>query len=128
MIGVSGLFLWFPMFFARFSPGWTLNVATVIHSEEALLATGFIFVFHFIHTHLRGEKFPLDPVIFTGRITEDEFEKERPEEYERLQQEGRLEAVQASPPPLWLKAVAWITGFAALVFGIFIIILVLGTF
>jgi cytochrome b subunit of formate dehydrogenase len=128
MIGISGLFLWFPMFFARFFPGWVLNVATIVHSDEALLATGFIFIFHFIHTHLRGEKFPLDTVVFTGRITEEEFRKERPIEYERLQREDRLEMIQTDPPPLWLKNMARIVGFAALSVGVFIIILVIGTF
>ena len=53
MIGISGLMLWAPMWFTKFLPGWALNVAYVIHSDEALLATGFIFFFHFFHTHLR---------------------------------------------------------------------------
>ena len=43
MIGVSGLFLWFPVFFSKFLPGWAFNIATIIHSDEALLAAGFIF-------------------------------------------------------------------------------------
>ena len=43
MIGVSGLFLWFPTFFTHIFPGWALNIATIVHSDEALLATGFIF-------------------------------------------------------------------------------------
>ena len=30
MIGVSGLFLWFPAFFGRFLPGWAFNIATVM--------------------------------------------------------------------------------------------------
>jgi hypothetical protein len=68
IIGFSGLVLWFPQFFTTFLPGWFLNAAHVVHSDEALLATGFIFIFHFFHTHLRPETFPLDPVIFTGRI------------------------------------------------------------
>ena len=66
IIGVSGLVLWFPTLFTFFLPGWALNAAYVIHSDEALLATGFIFLFHFFHTHLRPEAFPLDPVIFVG--------------------------------------------------------------
>ena len=37
-----------------------------IHGEEALLAVGFIFTIHFFNSHLRPEKFPMDPVIFTG--------------------------------------------------------------
>ena len=43
-------------------PGWLLNVATIIHSDEALLAVGFIFTVHFFNTHFRPEKFPMDTV------------------------------------------------------------------
>ncbi|OPY69090.1 MAG: hypothetical protein A4E57_01395 [Syntrophorhabdaceae bacterium PtaU1.Bin034] len=127
IIGISGLFLWFPTFFTGFLPGWTLNIASIVHSDEALLAVGFIFIFHYIHTHLRGEKFPLDPVIFTGRITEEEFREERPEEYKRLKQGGGLEAIKADAPPLWLRNLSRIVGFTALAVGIFFIILVIGT-
>jgi hypothetical protein len=65
-------------------PGWALNAAYVVHSEEALLATGFIFLFHFFHTHLRPESFPLDPVIFTGSQPLERFKDERPLEYQRM--------------------------------------------
>ena len=37
VIGSTGLTLWFPEFFTRFIPGWVMNVATIIHSDEALL-------------------------------------------------------------------------------------------
>ena len=67
-----------------FLPGWTLNVAHVIHSDEALLATGFIFVFHFFHTHLRPESFPMDTVVFTGKMPLSRFKAERRLEYQRL--------------------------------------------
>ncbi len=128
MIGVSGLFLWFPTLAARLFPGWVLNIATIVHSDEALLATGFIFIFHFIHTHLRGDKFPLDPVIFTGRVEEEEFREERSTEYERLEREGRLKAIQSDPPALWLEVAAAVVGFSALSVGIFIMLLVVGVF
>jgi hypothetical protein len=54
-------------------PGWVLNVATIIHSDEALLAVGFIFTIHFFNTHFRPEKFPMDTVIFTGTVPLEEF-------------------------------------------------------
>jgi cytochrome b subunit of formate dehydrogenase len=125
IIGVSGLMLWFPTFFTRFLPGWALNVATIVHSDEALLAVGFIFIFHYIHTHLRGDKFPLDQVIFTGRLSEEEMKHDKPLEYERLVGQGRLDEIRADPPPLWLHNFARIVGFSALALGIFIIILVI---
>ena len=93
IIGFSGLILWFPTAFTMVLPGWALNAAYIVHSDEALLATGFIFLFHFFHTHLRPEAFPMDPVIFTGRMPLERFKDERPLEYERLVaagQAGRL--------------------------------------
>ncbi len=65
VIGMTGLMLWFPTVFTRVMPGWMINVATTIHSDEALLAVGFIFTIHFFNTHFRPEKFPMDTVIFT---------------------------------------------------------------
>ena len=47
-------------------PGWIINIALIIHSDEALLAAGFIFSIHFFNTHFRIEKFPMDTVIFSG--------------------------------------------------------------
>ena len=72
-------------------PGWLINVATIIHSDEALLATGFIFTVHFFNTHLRPEKFPMDIVIFTGRMPLEEFKEDKPAEYEALVASGQLE-------------------------------------
>ena len=91
MIGVSGLILWFPKLFTIVLPGWVINIAHVIHSDEALLAAGFIFTFHFFNTHFRIEKFPMDTVIFSGRISKTEMLHERKRWYDRLVAEGRLE-------------------------------------
>jgi hypothetical protein len=83
-IGFSGLMLWFPEFFTLFLPGWILNIATIVHSDEALLASGFIFTIHFFNTHFRPSKFPIDTVIFTGRFPKYELVEERQEQYHRL--------------------------------------------
>ena len=56
IIGSTGLILWFPNFFCSFLPGVTLNVAKVIHSTQALLATGFIFAIHFFTNSPAGGK------------------------------------------------------------------------
>ncbi len=69
IIGLSGLMLWTPSTFARFLPGWVFNIALVVHGEEALLAMVFIFTVHFFNGHLRPDKFPMDTVIFTGRVS-----------------------------------------------------------
>jgi cytochrome b subunit of formate dehydrogenase len=99
VIGFTGLMLWFSEFFTRFIPGWFLNVATIIHSDEALLAVGFIFTVHFFNTHLRPEKFPMDIVVFTGRMPLAEFKRDKPAEYDALVQAGTLDQhlVEAYP-------------------------------
>ena len=74
---LSGLVLWFPETATRLLPGWSINLALIIHCDEALLAAGFIFTFHFFNGHFRPDKFPMDPVIFSGRITEEEMKDER---------------------------------------------------
>lgn len=88
IIGGSGLLLWFPEIFSRVLPGWVFNIALLVHGEEALLAVGFIFTIHFFNGHLRPEKFPMDMVIFTGRVEEHEWKEERQAEVERLGAEG----------------------------------------
>ncbi|HVL66953.1 MAG TPA: cytochrome b/b6 domain-containing protein [Vicinamibacterales bacterium] len=98
IIGGSGLMLWFPEAFSHLVPGWVFNIALLVHGEEALLAVGFIFTIHFFNGHLRPEKFPMDMVIFTGRVSEAELRHERPGEYERLQASGELERL-AMPAP-----------------------------
>jgi cytochrome b subunit of formate dehydrogenase/nitrate/TMAO reductase-like tetraheme cytochrome c subunit len=118
IIGLSGLMLWFPDFFTRFLPGWTLNAAHVIHSDEALLATGFIFIFHFFHTHLRPESFPMDLVVFTGKMPLHKFKAERPLEYQRLVDNNELEDYLVDPPTKAESLTAYIWGTIFLTIGI----------
>ena len=125
IIGGSGLLLWFPVFFAKFLPGWMFNIASLVHGEEALLAVGFIFTIHFFNGHLRPEKFPMDTVIFTGRIPEHELKEERAVQYERMTREGSLPGAEAPPPTLESRAFGWFVGGAALLLGIVVIVLIL---
>jgi cytochrome b subunit of formate dehydrogenase len=97
-IGGSGLMLWFPEFFGRFLPGWMFNVATIVHSDEALLATGFIFTVHFFNTHGRPEKFPMDFVIFNGRISKKEMLEERGDQWRRYEESGMVEQFAVEKP------------------------------
>ena len=99
VIGSTGMVLWFPELFTLVLPGWVINVASIIHSDEALLATGFIFTIHFFNTHLRPEKFPMDIVIFTGRMSLEEFQRDKRDEYEALRRSGELEKHLVDPYP-----------------------------
>jgi hypothetical protein len=125
VIGFTGATLWFPEFFTQLLPGWFINVATIIHSDEALLATGFIFTVHFFNTHLRPEKFPMDIVVFTGRMPLEELKRDKPAEYEALVKSGELEKYMVEPyPPIVIKAIR-VFGWTALTIGFSIVVWIL---
>jgi len=121
VIGLSGLMLWFPTLFTSFLPGVVLNLAMIIHGEEALLATAFIFAFHFFHNHLRPENFPMDTVIFTGKMTLARFKEERSTEYERLVSEGELDSIMTEPPSARVQLISKIFGFTAYILGLIMV-------
>ena len=126
IIGFSGLMLWFPEFFTLIFPGWLINVANIVHSDEALLAVGFIFTVHFFNTHLRPESFPMDKVIFTGLVSLDEFKRLRPREYAEMKKSGELKKrlVKKEITPRWEKLVK-IFGTIFLLMGITLIVLII---
>lgn len=128
IIGFSGFAMWFAPFFARFFPGSWLNVALLIHGEEAILAVGFIFTIHFFNTHLRPGNFPMDLTIFTGRQSEEELKHKHPEEYQRLVAAGELEKFKAEPPPRWLNNFGRLMGGAAVAAGIAMLVLMIEAF
>ena len=126
VIGFSGLILWFPEFFTSIGlPGGFINIATIIHSDEALLAVGFIFTVHFFNTHFRPDKFPIDTTIFTGSMSIEELKEDRPRQYKALVETGELDERLVNPPPEWLVKAARIFGFTALFIGISIIIMII---
>jgi cytochrome b subunit of formate dehydrogenase len=128
IIGSTGLVLWFPEFFTRFFPGWIINIATIIHGDEALLAVGFIFTIHFFNTHFRPDKFPIDLVIFTGRVPFEVFAEERPRELAQLQADNSLESFFVAPPSKRLILAARIFGTCALITGLMLVGLIIGVF
>ncbi len=128
-IGGSGLMLWFPEFFGSFLPGWVFNVATIIHSDEALLATGFIFTVHFFNTHGRPEKFPMDFVIFNGELPKEEFMEERGDQWKRYEEAGILENyVKEKPSGIAYDFFIKGFGFTAVIIGISLLVLMLYAF
>lgn len=128
VIGFSGYAMWFAPFFARFLPGWALNAVLVIHSEEGLLAILFIFSIHFVNTHLRPDTFPMDMVVFTGVESEEEFKTKRPQEYERLVTEGKLEKRIAEAPAVWFTNFSRVVGFTAILIGLLLLVLTLSAY
>ncbi len=124
MIGASGLIMWFPEFFTKVLPGWAINVALIIHSDEALLAAGFIFTFHFFNVHFRPDKFPMDKVMFSGRLSKSELLSERRRLYDRWVAEGTLEKHRAGHEWDAWKKIALPAGFLAFMIGVALMFLI----
>jgi len=128
VIGSSGLVLWFPEQFSYIFSGSWLNIATIIHSDEALLASGFIFTIHFYNTHLRPQKWPLDPIIFLGKMTVEELQHERPREYAQLVKSGELDKLTSEQAPEgWLIKLSYVFGLFVVTTGCFLIIAIITT-
>ncbi len=129
IIGGSGLMLWFPELFSWFVPGWVFNIAMLVHGEEALLAVGFIFTIHFFNGHLRPEKFPMDLVIFTGRVLEEEFRHERSLELARLAARGvHIDALIGTPPNPRLLRWGRLGGTVAVTVGLSLFVMIIYAF
>src|SRR3990172_4041401 len=124
IIGSTGLLLWFPEFFTLVLPGQAVNIATILHSDEALLAVAFIFTVHFFNTHFRPDKFPMDPVIFTGQVSLEDLERDKPREYEELVREGKLEEHLVDPYPWQIERWFRIFAYLALAVGISLVVLI----
>lgn len=101
------------------------NVATMVHGFEALLAVGFIFTIHFFNAHLRLEKFPVDDVMFTGRLPEEEFKHERGAEYDRVVASGEINALRVPAPRPWYRRFSVAMGILAMTVGTTIVVLII---
>jgi cytochrome b subunit of formate dehydrogenase len=83
MIG-SGLFLWFHNTALGLFPKYFLDIAREAHSDEAMLATLAIVIWHWYNAHFNPSIFPMNFTIFTGRISKERLLKEHPLEFEAM--------------------------------------------
>ncbi len=84
-MGITGLMMWYPEFFAGIFPGFFINIAGYFHFYEAVLAVLYIGVVHMSDTHLVPDIFPMEKSIFTGKIEKAKFMEDHPEEWKRQQ-------------------------------------------
>ena len=66
LMGVTGVLLWAETLALRFLPTWVIDVATVIHFYEAVLASLAILVWHLYFVIFDPVVYPMDPAWWTG--------------------------------------------------------------
>ena len=89
LMSVTGLLLWFEYFWAKFF----LDIASLVHSMEAILACLAIMVWHMYEVHLRPHKFPIDNMWLTGVIEEEEMKEEYPLHYKKIMSDPELQEI-----------------------------------
>jgi cytochrome b subunit of formate dehydrogenase len=122
LLAVTGLMLMYPLAAARLLPGWTLNIALLLHGAEAILAASYIFIVHFFIGHLRPTSFPMNEAMFAGSVPLEEAMEEKPAWVERLEREGKLDLVNSKPPRRWFRVIYYVFGYTAVISGIYILI------
>ncbi len=128
IIGTSGAMMWFKGLTATYLPGWVFNLAMIFHGEEAVLAAGFLFTVHFFNNHWRPDKFPLDILMFTGRMPLEEYKREHAVEYQRLVESGKLQAYLVDAPSRPMTVGSKILGFSLMGCGLILVTFVIAGF
>jgi len=94
--------LWFHNLALGLLPKFVLDIAREAHSDEALLATLAIVIWHWYNAHFNPTVFPMNTTIFTGKISKERMLKEHSLEYEQLlkAQEATAPAAVEAPTPV----------------------------
>jgi len=118
----TGLMLLYPVEASRVLPGWTINVAALLHRAEAVLAVAYIVLVHLLLGHFRRSTFPLNEAMFSGGMSAPSLEEEKPDWLERLRREGRLTAMAIAPPVLWFRLLYFLFAYAIIALGLYLVL------
>ncbi|MGB3211385.1 MAG: cytochrome b/b6 domain-containing protein [Desulforhopalus sp.] len=91
IIGLTGLVLWNKVLATQILPGEILNLCLIAHSDEALLAALFLFIWHWYNVHFSTSVFPMGTVFLTGYLPEELMVEEHYEYYVKVMKEAGLE-------------------------------------
>jgi len=93
---VTGFLLWFQNEALKHLPMWGLDVATLVHYYEAILATLAIFVWHLYYVFVNPDFAPMSFSWIDGKLSRHDMEHEHALELEEIEAYGRRGEI---PPP-----------------------------
>ncbi len=89
IMSATGLLLWTQYRWSKFM----VDIATLVHGMEAILACLAIIIWHFYEIHFKPHKFPLDNMWFTGVINEEEMKTEYALHYKKIMNDPELQKI-----------------------------------
>ena len=69
VMGITGLFLWFPTLVGDWAPVWWIKVSEIIHFYEAILATLAILVWHWFFVIFHPGEYPMSLTWIDGKMS-----------------------------------------------------------
>jgi len=91
IIGLSGLVLWNEEIATHLLPGEIINFSLIAHSDEALLAALFLFIWHWYNVHFSMSVFPMGTAFITGYLPEELMVEEHYDYYLDCMKQSGLE-------------------------------------
>lgn len=89
LMSATGLILWSESNWSKF----IVDVATLVHGMEAILACLAIMIWHLYEIHLKPHKSPIDDAWITGVIDEEEMKAEYPLHYRKIMADPKLQEI-----------------------------------
>ena len=81
---ITGIIMMFSTYFSQYISGQWFAVLATAHRDEAVLATGFILIVHMYYGHLAASTFPMNTVMFTGKMPKSKYKEWFGREYKQL--------------------------------------------
>jgi hypothetical protein len=81
---ITGIVMMFPALFQTWFDGQWYAVLVTAHRDEAVLATSFIIIVHMYYGHLATTAFPVNTVMFTGKMLKSKYKQWFGREYDEL--------------------------------------------
>jgi cytochrome b subunit of formate dehydrogenase len=89
IVSITGLILWSQYKWSKFA----VDIATLVHGMEAILACLAIMIWHLYEIHFRPHKSPLDNTWLTGVIDEAEMKEEYALHYKKILNDPELQKI-----------------------------------
>jgi cytochrome b subunit of formate dehydrogenase len=89
LMAATGLIMWTEYRWSKF----IIDIATVVHGMEAILASLAIMIWHLYEIHLKPRKSPIDDAWITGVIDEEEMKEEYPLHYKKIMADPKLQEI-----------------------------------